>query len=53
MMFPKKYQSIAVALLLIFMALVMITYNIKLFSHTGFLRKFVLEAATPLVILKN
>jgi len=53
MMFPKKYQSIAVASLLILMALVMISYNIKLFSHTGFLRKLVLEAATPLVSLKN
>lgn len=52
-MFPKKYQAIAVASLLILIALIMISYSLKHYSHTGFLRKLVLEGAMPLVNLKN
>lgn len=53
MMFPKKYWTIAIAALLILMALIMISYNVKQTSETGFMRKLVLEAAWPLESAKN
>jgi rod shape-determining protein MreC len=54
MMFPKKYWTITLALLLILAALVMISYHAaKQDSDTGFFRKIVLEAAWPLESLKN
>ena len=52
-MFPKKYRSIAAAVIFILAALIMISYSTRPFSDTGFLRKVVLETAMPLVSLKN
>ena len=52
-MFPKKYRSIAVAVTFILAALILISYSIRPFGETGFLRKVVLEASLPLVSLKN
>lgn len=52
-MFPKKYRPIAVVSVFILAALITISYSTKPFSDTGFLRKIVLEAAVPLVSLKN
>ena len=52
-MFPYKYLTIIIASVLILTALIMISYNAKQASETGFMRKLVLETAWPLENLTN
>lgn len=47
MLAPRKYQSIIVAAGLLIIALIMLSYSVSSLSETGFLRKMVLETASP------
>jgi rod shape-determining protein MreC len=58
MLIPRKYQSIAVAAVLLIIALTVLSFSAIRLSETGFLRKMVLEAAAPVedtinISLKN
>jgi rod shape-determining protein MreC len=48
MLFPKKYQSIIIACLLIIISLILLSYSVKQQSKVGFFRRLVLETAAPL-----
>jgi rod shape-determining protein MreC len=48
MLFPKKYQSIIIALIFIITSIIILSLNVGRPGGTGFLRKLVLEVATPL-----
>ncbi|HYA14413.1 MAG TPA: rod shape-determining protein MreC [Syntrophales bacterium] len=48
MLFPKKYQSIIIACLLIIISLILLSYSVKKPSTVGFFRGLVLETAAPL-----
>src|SRR4030042_53362 len=47
MLIPRKYQSIAVAAVLLIISLTVLFYGTARLSETGFLRKIILEAAAP------
>jgi rod shape-determining protein MreC len=47
MLIPRKYQSIAVAAVLLIFSIVVLSYSAARLSETGFLRKMILEAAAP------
>ncbi|MBU3931358.1 MAG: rod shape-determining protein MreC [Pseudomonadota bacterium] len=47
MLIPRKYQSIAVAAVLLIISLTVLSFSAIRPSETGFLRKMVLEAAAP------
>jgi rod shape-determining protein MreC len=47
MLIPRKYQSIAVAAVLLIASLAILSYSAIRLSETGLLRKVVLEAAAP------
>jgi rod shape-determining protein MreC len=47
MLIPRKYQSIAVAAILLIVSLTILSYSAVRLSETGFLRKIVLETAAP------
>ncbi|MBU2251839.1 MAG: rod shape-determining protein MreC [Proteobacteria bacterium] len=47
MLIPRKYQSIAVAAVLLIISLTVLSFSATRLSETGFLRKMVLEAAAP------
>ena len=47
MLIPRKYQSIAVAAVLLIISLTVLSYGTARLSETGFLRKIILEAAAP------
>ncbi len=48
MLFPKKYQPIIIACLLVIISIVMVSYSVKQPTSIGFFRKLVLETAAPL-----
>lgn len=48
MLIPRKYQSIAVAAVLLIVSLTILSYSAVRLSETGFLRKVVLEMAAPI-----
>jgi rod shape-determining protein MreC len=48
MLIPRKYQSIAVAAVLLIVSLGILSYSAVRLTETGLLRKIVLEAAAPL-----
>lgn len=48
MLVPRKYQSIAVAAVLLVVSLTILSYSAVRLSETGFLRKTVLETAAPI-----
>ncbi len=48
MLIPRKYQSIALAAVLLIVSLVILSYSAVRLSETGFLRKIVLETAAPI-----
>ncbi|HBH87335.1 MAG TPA: hypothetical protein DDY17_07030, partial [Syntrophaceae bacterium] len=48
MLFPKKYQPIIIACLLVIISIVMVSYSVKRPTSIGFFRKLVLETAAPL-----
>ena len=45
---PRKYQSIALAAVLLIVSLVILSYSAVRLSETGLLRKIVLETAAPI-----
>jgi rod shape-determining protein MreC len=47
MLIPRKYQSIAVAVVLLIISLTVLSFSTIRLSETEFLRKMVLEAAAP------
>jgi rod shape-determining protein MreC len=47
MLIPRKYQSIAVAAVLLIVSLTILSYSAVRLSETGLLRKLVLETAAP------
>ena len=47
MLVPRKYHSLIVAAVLLILSLAVLSYSATRLSETGFLRKMVLEAATP------
>ncbi|MEK7373964.1 MAG: hypothetical protein AABZ85_02935, partial [Thermodesulfobacteriota bacterium] len=47
MLIPRKYQSIAVAAVLLIISLTVLSFSAIRLSETEFLRKMVLEAAAP------
>jgi rod shape-determining protein MreC len=47
MLVPRKYNSLIVAAVLLILSLAVLSYSVTRLSETGFLRKMVLEAATP------
>lgn len=47
MLIPKRYHAIAVVVVLLVASLAILTYSAVSVSETGFLRKVVLEAASP------
>lgn len=47
MLIPRKYQSIALAAVLLIVSLVILSYSAVRLSETGLLRKIVLETAAP------
>jgi rod shape-determining protein MreC len=47
MLVPRKYSSLIVAAVLLILSLAVLSYSVTRLSETGFLRKLVLEAATP------
>ena len=47
MLLPRKYQSIAVAAVLLVVSMVVLSYSAMRLSETGLLRKIVLETAAP------
>jgi rod shape-determining protein MreC len=47
MLIPRKYQSIAIAAVLLLVSLVVLSYSAVRLSETGLLRKLVLETAAP------
>ncbi len=47
MLIPRKYQSIALAAVLLIVSLVILSYSAVRLSETGLLRKMVLETAAP------
>lgn len=47
MLIPRKYQSIAVAAVLLIISLTVLSFGTARLSETGFVRKIVLEAAAP------
>ncbi len=47
MLIPRKYQSIAVAAVLLIVSLTVLSYSAVRLSETGLLRKLVLETAAP------
>ena len=47
MLIPRKYQSIAVAAVLLIISLTVLSYGTARLSDTGFLRKIILGAAAP------
>lgn len=47
MILPKKYRSIAVAIVLLIVSLFILSYSAARLSETGLLRKMVLEIAAP------
>jgi len=47
MLIPRKYQSLAVAAVLLIISLTVLSFSAIRLSETGFLRKMVLEAAAP------
>ncbi|MBA4422575.1 MAG: rod shape-determining protein MreC [Syntrophus sp. (in: bacteria)] len=48
MLIPRKYQSIAVAAVLLIISLIILSYSAVRLSETGLLRKMVLETAAPI-----
>ena len=48
MLIPRKYQSIALAAVLLIVSLVILSYSAVRLSETGLLRKIVLETAAPI-----
>jgi rod shape-determining protein MreC len=48
MLIPRKYQSIALAAVLLIVSLVILSYSAGRLSETGLLRKIVLETAAPI-----
>lgn len=48
MLIPRKYQSIAVAAVLLIISLTILSYSAVRLSETGLLRKMVLETAAPI-----
>ena len=48
MLIPRKYQSIALAAVLLIVSLVILSYSAARLSETGLLRKIVLETAAPI-----
>ena len=48
MLIPRKYQSTALAAVLLIVSLVILTYSAIRLSETGLLRKIVLETAAPI-----
>lgn len=53
MSFPKKYQSIIIASILIITSIIILSLNLRQSGETSLLRKLVLEAATPLESIVN
>ena len=53
MSFPKKYQSIIIASILIITSIIILSLNLRQPGGTSLLRKLVLEAATPLESVVN
>jgi rod shape-determining protein MreC len=48
MLIPRKYQSIALAAILLITSLIILSYSAVRLSETGLLRKIVLETAAPI-----
>jgi rod shape-determining protein MreC len=48
MLIPRKYQSIALAAVLLIVSLIILSYSAVRLSETGLLRKIVLETAAPI-----
>ncbi|MFB3926437.1 MAG: rod shape-determining protein MreC [Syntrophales bacterium] len=48
MLFPRKYQAITIASILIILSLIILSFNLKRPGEPGFIRKLVMEAASPL-----
>ncbi len=48
MLIPRRYQSIAVAAVLLIISLIILSYSAVRLSETGLLRKMVLETAAPI-----
>ncbi len=53
MLFPKKYQSIIIALIFIIISIIILSFNLRQPQGTSLLRKLVMEAATPLESIVN
>lgn len=53
MLIPRKYQSIAVAAILLIVSLSILSYSVVNLTETGVLRKMVLEVAAPVENLIN
>jgi rod shape-determining protein MreC len=49
MLFPKKYQTIIIACILLVVSLIVFSYNLKQDSEGSFFRKLVMEATAPLI----
>ncbi|HET6460579.1 MAG TPA: rod shape-determining protein MreC [Syntrophales bacterium] len=48
MLFPKKYQPIIIACLLVIVSLIILSYSVKQPTRIGFFRELILETAAPL-----
>lgn len=48
MLFPKKYQPIIIACLLVIVSLIILSYSVKQPTQIGFFRELILETAAPL-----
>ncbi|MCE5263897.1 MAG: rod shape-determining protein MreC [Deltaproteobacteria bacterium] len=48
MLVPRKYNSLIIAAVLLILSLALLSYSVTRLSETGFLRKLVLEVATPI-----
>jgi rod shape-determining protein MreC len=53
MLVPRKSHSLIVAAVLLILSLAVLSYSVTRLSETGFLRKMVLEAATPVEDVVN
>jgi rod shape-determining protein MreC len=53
MLVPRKFHSLIVAAVLLILSLAVLSYSVTRLSETGFLRKMVLEAATPVEDVVN
>jgi rod shape-determining protein MreC len=53
MLIPKKYQTVAIASILVVASLIILSISIHRPGETGFFKKLVLEAASPLIGVVN